>query len=145
MFPKPRGQGSRIFHNLLLIAPELWSQCLTHTNRLSRNDMHERSPLNSWKYHRVDLLGIFLATENRSGMHPGSHKTSNVRHIHEKVCSDLPCNNPHSLVINHPGVGTCTTGDQLGLYLRGYRGQLIVINLLILLTHSIVRHLVKLS
>ena len=76
-------------------------------------------------------------------MNSRRHQSRNVGHVHEEEGPHLPGNLAHPLVVDHPRVGTRSTGDQLGLHFPGRSLQLIVVDSLVVLAHPVVSDLVK--
>ena len=78
-------------------------------------------------------------------MFPGNHQARDMRDIRQQQGSDLTGNLPESGKIDAARIRAGSHCDHLGPMLAGHACQLIVINALILLAHTVVNDLKKLS
>src|SRR4051812_30496902 len=60
------GKSFRIAHYLLLVSLETGLQSFVKTDRLSRDHVHERAPLNAGKNLRIDFLRVFFFAQDQT-------------------------------------------------------------------------------
>ena len=78
-------------------------------------------------------------------MQPGSHQAGVVRHVDHQQGSHFASDFGELRVIDLPGIRTGTGHDHLGLQLAGHRGNLIVIDPMVILTNTVMSHVVQLA
>ena len=174
LIPRIHDAGGKLFRvsqHLLLIRLELGPQSLSEGNCLRRNDVHERSTLNTWKNLTVEALfhisdigasgqnhaaarsaqslmrggGRDMCMRQRRRMEFSRHQTGNMRHIHHQPGSDLIRNFAEPGEINHPGVCACPGHNQGGLVLPCQAFHRIVIDQTSLFFHAIGNDMKKTS
>ena len=69
-------------------------------------------------------------------MHSGSDKSGNVGHVDEEIRSHRFGNLSHAFEIDRPGISTRPAGNQLRLHFLRLNFKRIVIDCLILRTHT---------
>ncbi len=160
LLQKSRSQRLGVENHLMLIRLEGLVQRLAEANRLTGNDVLQRTALDAGENGLVDLLGDLLIVRedqtaaraaqglvgggghhigigNGGRMLTGSDKTGDVRHVHHQVCADRVGNVSHARKVNHAGVGRRTGHDQLGLDLLGLGLQLIVVDDVGVVLHAV--------
>ena len=61
----PSASALAFFDDLLLVSLERGLQRLVETDRLGRDDVHERAALDAGEHLRIDLLRVFFLAEDQ--------------------------------------------------------------------------------
>src|SRR5690606_24007767 len=123
-----------IGYYVFLVFYEFRRTSFPKANCFCSNDMHQRSPLQTWKHSFVDALPKFGLSQDRSssrspkrfmcrgchhmgmldwiGMKAGSHKSGIMRHVYHKICPNFVCNLPKITCIDDSWICASAGHDQ---------------------------------
>src|SRR6185436_1811458 len=158
-------ERARVTNDLFLINSEGRVQGLFKTYRLGGDNMHEGPTLNPRKDHRIHLARVILLAENEPAAGPSKRlmsggryeirmrhrarvqssgdETRDMRDVGHEHRIGFPRDFAHSRKINNTRIGAGAHGYHFRAMLAREAGQLIVINLLVVLADSVMNDIEK--
>ena len=150
----------RILYDLCAVLLERGLQCLAECHGLCRDDVHQGTSLNAGEHRLVDLRAELLiaskdeaaartaqglvrgrrhdiGVRDRARMLPCGNKSCDVRHIHQKDCTDRLCDCSDAFKVNRTCIRGSPCNDHLRLLLVRKPFECIVVDALRFLVHTV--------
>ena len=140
-----------VFHNLSDIFFVSRLQCFLEANSFRRDNVHQRTTLNTGENSLINLLGILCFAHNHTAsgttqclMGSGCHKirirygrrmvscrnqACNVGNIYHKICPNFFCHITHIFEVDGSGISTGTCHNHFGLHFQSCFAESFIINI----------------